>query len=197
MIRPKFFLSLPSVLLALAIASTPAIFAESETSAAKPVVDFSEPSDAEAWDVVNDGVMGGLSRGEMNVTDGALDFSGTLSLENNGGFSLVETSGGTRNFEGATGVRLRVKGDGRTYTFRLGTDARHRGDRVSYSADFETEKGEWVERVIPFADLKPIHHGESVDAPPINLANIEQIGILIGDKNAGPFEIQIDWIALD
>jgi hypothetical protein len=37
------------------------------------------------WRIVNDGVMGGLSKGQMDVSkDGVLTFSGKLSLENNG-----------------------------------------------------------------------------------------------------------------
>ena len=35
------------------------------------------------WEVVNDGVMGGISKGNFSVSDkGILNFSGTLSLEN-------------------------------------------------------------------------------------------------------------------
>jgi monofunctional biosynthetic peptidoglycan transglycosylase len=80
---------------------------------------------------------------------------------------------------------------------RLGTDERFRGDRVAYTGEFTTEDGERVERVVDFTDLIPTHHGETLDAPPVDTANIEQIGILIGDKKPGPFQVQIAWITAD
>lgn len=167
------------------------------STAADPVIDFEKPSESAKWVVVNDGVMGGLSKGAMRIDDGEMTFTGTLSLENNGGFSLVETSNGAWDFSNASGLKVRVKGDGRTYQLRLGTTERTRGDRVSYTGEFTTEDGEWVERVVRFEDLIPMHRGELMDSPPLDPANVEQIGILIGDKNPGTFAIQVDWIDVD
>jgi hypothetical protein len=41
------------------------------------------------WRAINDGVMGGVSLGEIVAIDNGLRFQGTLSLENNGGFASV------------------------------------------------------------------------------------------------------------
>lgn len=87
-----------------------------------------------------------------------------------------------------------VRGDGRTYRFRLSTDARHRGGRISYSAEFPTKAGDWTEVFVPFSDLKPGHHGNDLDGPPLNLAKIEEIGIQLADKKPGPFSVNLDWI---
>ena len=39
------------------------------------------------WKVINDGVMGGLSKGNLEFTErNTMKFSGSLSLKNNGGF---------------------------------------------------------------------------------------------------------------
>ena len=38
------------------------------------------------WQVINDGVMGGLPKGTINFTDTSLVFQGSVSLENFGGF---------------------------------------------------------------------------------------------------------------
>ena len=40
-----------------------------------------------SWQIVNDGVMGGISSSRMVEADGVLNFEGELSLENNGGFA--------------------------------------------------------------------------------------------------------------
>ena len=42
--------------------------------------DFSKPDAAQAWQPVNDGVMGGVSDGRFKITDqGTMEFFGTLS----------------------------------------------------------------------------------------------------------------------
>ena len=74
------------------------------------------------WRVVDDGVMGGLSQGKREIgDDGILRFFGTLSLENNGGFSSLRTGNVRMDLGGADGIVLRVKGDGRTYQLRFST----------------------------------------------------------------------------
>jgi hypothetical protein len=70
------------------------------------------------WQTVNDGVMGGISSSRMAEADGVLSFEGELSLENNGGFASVRRLVDT-DLSQVTGVRLEVRGDQRTYQFRL------------------------------------------------------------------------------
>src|SRR5215213_57978 len=54
--------------------------------------DFTGADAAKDWQTVNDGVMGGVSEGKFKITDKkTLEFFGTLSLENNGGFASVRT----------------------------------------------------------------------------------------------------------
>ena len=51
---------------------------------------FNNESDSRQWPATNDGVMGGISQGQSNITaDGTLRFCGTVSLENNGGFVQI------------------------------------------------------------------------------------------------------------
>jgi hypothetical protein len=58
----------------------------------KTVFDFTETDAAREWQTVNDGVMGGVSDGKFKITDKKpLEFYGTLSLENNGGFASVRS----------------------------------------------------------------------------------------------------------
>jgi monofunctional biosynthetic peptidoglycan transglycosylase len=53
---------------------------------------FASPEAAAAWQAVNDGVMGGVSEGRFKITERqTLQFYGTLSLENNGGFASVRS----------------------------------------------------------------------------------------------------------
>jgi len=58
----------------------------------RPLLDFTLPESPRLWQAVNDGVMGGVSQGRFRITDArTMEFSGNLSLENNGGFASVRT----------------------------------------------------------------------------------------------------------
>ena len=82
---------------------------------------FDSPESDLGWRVVNDNVMGGRSVGGFEVADGVLVFSGATNTDG-GGFSSIRTEARDLDLGAWQGVRLRVRGDGRTYTFRLSTD---------------------------------------------------------------------------
>lgn len=168
--------------------------AKNEPAAAGHLFDFSGAASETKWEPMTDRVMGGRSDGAVRIENGLLHFSGNLSLENRGGFSLFETVETKLDFSNAKGMKLRVRGDGRTYQLRLATSALYSGDRVQYRADFPTVEGEWREVTVPFAGMTPSHHGETLDGPPLDLADIEQVGILLGDKKPGKFALEVDWM---
>ena len=146
------------------------------------------------WVPVHDTVMGGRSEGGMEISDGILRFSGNLSLANNGGFASIRHAGAV-DLAGRTGIRLRVRGDGRSYGLRLQTEARYFRRAVTWSGTFATEAQEWVEVDVPFDGLEAGFRGRRLDGYTFDPARIELVGILLGDKNEGPFRIEIDWIA--
>jgi monofunctional biosynthetic peptidoglycan transglycosylase len=147
------------------------------------------------WGIVDDGVMGGLSQGRYEITkEGILRFFGTLSLENNGGFSSLRSQNVQMDWSGVEGLILRVKGDGRNYQIRLSTDAEYRGGEVSFQAEFATKKGEWIEIKIPFKNLLGSWRGVKLPDKTFDAAKVRRIGLLLGDKQQGPFELQVDWI---
>lgn len=158
---------------------------------------FDSNAGESTWQAQNDGVMGGVSSGQAHISQGVLHFTGELSLENNGGFAQIYSPTVRSDFSAFSAVRLSVKGDGRTYQFRLATDERFRGSRIAYRANFETEDGEWSEVLIPLNSFQPSHHGRVLAGPPINLASIRQIAILLGDGTPGPFSLKVDWIGLE
>jgi uncharacterized surface protein with fasciclin (FAS1) repeats len=126
--------------------------------------------------------------------DGAMRFSGKLSLENNGGFSLVRSETVDFNLSNDLGLLLRVKGDGRTYEARLESDARFRDWPVSFSGKFETTEGKWEQVKIPFTAFKGGFRGRDFPDQKLNPSMINQVGIILADKREGPFALEIDWI---
>ena len=59
-----------------------------EPGTCRTLVDFSDPDEFARWDVINDGVMGGLSKGHIEQVDDALSFTGTINT-NGGGFTSL------------------------------------------------------------------------------------------------------------
>ena len=146
------------------------------------------------WTVVNDGVMGGISRSRITRTEqGTGLFTGRVSLENNGGFASVRTRLADQDLSSFQGVEIRVKGNGRTYQLRFRNDAQL--DGAAYSAEFPTTVGEWTTVQIPFADFKPTFRGRQLkDYPPLDQSALRQMTFMIADKKAGPFRLEIDFV---
>ncbi|MFO7609757.1 MAG: CIA30 family protein [Candidatus Krumholzibacteriia bacterium] len=157
------------------------------------MIDFAI-ADPAAWLPVHDGVMGGLSTGALTVTAAGTGlFAGEVSLANNGGFASVRTVLGDHELGAAGGLVLRVRGDGRPYRVRLRTDQGF--DGVAYQAGFSTTAGRWLEVFCPFTDFVPVFRGRPVPAaPPLDPAAVRQLGLMIADKQAGPFALEIAWI---
>ena len=92
-----------------------------------PLFAFASPDAAAAWQAVNDGVMGGVSDGRFRITQRqTLEFYGTLSLENNGGFASVRSRPRRLGLQAGDTLVARVRGDGREYQLNLYTAERMR-----------------------------------------------------------------------
>lgn len=158
---------------------------------------FEDPPSEPGWFAQNDGVMGGISTGQPTLSEGRLVFSGSISLENNGGFAQIYSpQQAPTDFSEYTAIRLRIKGDGRRYQFRLATDAHYRGSAVAYRAEFETKANEWMDVSLPFDAFQPGFRGRLLPGPPFNPSTIQSIGFLLNDGRPGDFLLIVDWIGL-
>jgi hypothetical protein len=146
------------------------------------------------WHVVNDNVMGGRSRGGFRLEDRSLVFEGTTNTDG-GGFSSIRSEDRPFDLEAYDRIRLRVRGDGRTYTFRLTTgDTRNERRRPSYWADFETHGDDWEVVDVPFRLFRPRWRGRWLEGPELNPRAIDSLGLMIYDNRDGPFRLEVDWI---
>jgi NADH dehydrogenase [ubiquinone] 1 alpha subcomplex assembly factor 1 len=178
-----------SVIVFLILAGESSVMAEESTI----LFEFVKSEAADTWQVVNDGVMGGISDGRFRITaDKKMEFFGTLSLENNGGFASVRSRQRNLGLRKGDTILLRVRGDGREYSLNLYDPGRMMA--FSYRAVFATQKDEWIEVRIPLKSFVATSFGEIVDSPPLDSSNINALGFLLSDKKAGPFKLEIDWI---
>lgn len=159
----------------------------------KMIYDFSNEVKPTGWLIINDGVMGGLSRGNITVDEeGNGLFWGHVSLENNGGFSLARLSVPTLKASGYSKIVLEIKGDSKRYQFRL---KQTKGQMHSYVFFFETNE-DWQKIEIPFEEMQPAFRGRKLNLPDFDGDQIEEIGLLVGNKKEEDFEIRIRTITL-
>ena len=155
------------------------------------VFDFRHPprSDKPAgvWFSVDDRVMGGVSASRVEASADGLVFTGHLSLDHNGGFASIRTRPGDYGLAGTEALRLRVRGDGKTYKLGIRTDETF--DGIQYQARFHTSADAWQDVRLALADFQPSFRGRPVPAPPLDPAGIRVFGLLIADRQAGPFQL--------
>jgi len=165
-----------------------------ETDTTKILFLFENEKEIILWNSVNDNVMGGLSQGKVSYTqDSCLNFSGLISLDNNGGFSSIRTMPDNYRLGDYEGIKIKLKGDGRTYQFRIRTDRNF--DGVSFTQEFNTAINEWIEVKLPFSEFLPTFRGRILEnEKPLDPEEIKQLGFLIGDKIEGPFSLIVGKI---
>ena len=162
-------------------------------AADRTIFDFQTATNTAAWQIVNDDVMGGVSRGGFRLTNGVAVFRGEVSLENNGGFASVRSLPARHDLAGCDAFVIRARGDGRSYKFSARTARSF--DSAIYQASFTTKKGEWEEHRLPLAQFVPTFRGRVLSSePPLDPAKVTSVGFLISDKQEGPFQLEVAWI---
>jgi len=160
----------------------------------KKVYSFSTQTNIKEWRIVNDGVMGGISKSSLLLTDaGHGQFSGHVSLANNGGFTSIQLNTTAILAKDKKFIVLRVKGDGKRYEFRLKGEI---SQSASYVHQFATS-GEWENIRLTISEFYPQLMGRKLDIPNFNFERIEQLSFLISNKQEEDFQLLIDWIGLE
>lgn len=154
---------------------------------------FDTPDAAKAWQIVNDDVMGGRSVSRFKINDQSkLEFAGTLSLENNGGFASVRAAGKPLGLTQGESIFLRVRGDGRQYEFNLYTQPNFAG--YSYRQSFQTTREKWMEIELPVNKFVATWRGRVFPSEKMDAGKVCGLGFLLGDKNPGRFQLEVEWI---
>ncbi|WP_166382426.1 CIA30 family protein [Polaribacter sp. 11A2H] len=152
-----------------------------------------EKNSPDNWKIINDAVMGGKSLGSFYFNEkGNCVFEGNVSLENNGGFSLLRYRFDAVKTQKYSKIIIKVKGDGKRYQFRL--RSRLSDDHV-YISFFETSN-EWEDIEILLSDMYPTFRGNKLQKPNYSKERLEEIAFLIGNKKAEGFKLEIDSIML-
>jgi len=139
---------------------------------------------------LDDVVMGGVSLSGFRYEDGAGEkrgtpagvFSGTVRVENNGGFASVRSKDVAWDLSGAKGIRIRVKSeDGNRYKLILRDDANW--DGISWCKSFDTAPGKWTTVSVPFKDFEPVFRARTLKGSqlkaPFDQTNIRAVQLMV------------------
>jgi hypothetical protein len=113
-------------------------------------------------------------------------------LENNGGFASIQLNKKVALSDEQKFIVLRVNGDGKHYVFRLKGKT---WQSESYVYAFSTS-GEWESIKLPISEFYPQHRGRKLDIPNFGFEHIEQMSVIIANKQEEYFELLIDWIGV-
>lgn len=140
---------------------------------------------------LDDGVMGGRSitnQEAVNTIQGIL-FTGTIDT-NGGGFTSIRSPLDNGLPTDAKGVKLKYKGDGKTYKVLLSKGNGAGGpwaSSPSWQADLETKENQLEEKTIEFSSFKPSFGGRGstrneLDKYVFEQADMKQIGFMLSLK---------------
>lgn len=158
------------------------------------IFSFSNESILKEWRIVNDDVMGGISKSNLIINnDGHGFFFGNISTSYNGGFASIRYNCKRQYLNEYKNLVLKIKGDKKEYQLRIKSSL---GDYFSYVYPFKTS-GEWEFITIPLNRMHPSYRGKKLNMKNFNKNYFEQISFLISNNKNENFNILIDRIILE
>lgn len=159
---------------------------------------FITSDDLICWRSVGDPVMGGCSTGVVSKppSHDYVSFHGEVSTANGGGFSSVRGEVKKQNLERVQGFFLQIRGDGKTYAFRLITQETGESG-VVYHAEFATLPKTWLGIRLSLDNFEARIRGQRV-SPSLSLAGqtLRGAGFLVGNKQEGEFCLDVRGVYL-
>lgn len=163
-----------------------------------PQLDFGTSKNGQDWAVINDGVMGGVSQGKIQLTEDAILYHGTISLKNNGGFSSLRGPYERMDLSQFTKVSIRLKqSKGQVFAFQL--DTNRAWYLPNYKHILKTETEDWETITVSLADFKEYQVGRETGRiiASEQLGQVIRLGFINTGKKSGPFELEIDYIRFE
>ena len=152
--------------------------------------DFSDLNDSSSWFLLLDGVMGGKSTGNLKKNEHTITFTGEVSLQNNGGFSSMQSSIHPAVMDGMNAIKIKIKGDGREWILAGRKFMTPTAD--DYWFKFKTT-GDWQEVVVPISKMKRRVYGFPMIGR-ITPDQIKGLSFYIYDKKSGPYSLEVEAV---
>ena len=159
--------------------------------------DFKTSGAGRDWRAINDGVMGGLSKGRLSLTDSSMVFSGQLSFANNGGFTSFRAPFGDYDLSKFEKVTIRYRLSGPAFALML------ESSDVFWLPHFRhvlsSTEGEWTEIDFPLSGVKQyqLNSPTGKTATKEDLGKLIRIGFISSEKSTEPFSFEIDYLTFN
>ncbi len=162
-------------------------------------IDFGTEKAGKDWRIVNDGVMGGLSTSKTTLLEDSIIFSGEVSLENNGGFASMRTLITTGALSKCKTMTMRFKSNSTDRTFGLSLKNSQQYYIPYYKYIFTPKTTDWDTITVDLTDFKHYRISEIIGNTMQKKAldDVFNIALIISDKKAGNFNIEIDYIKFE
>tara|TARA_B110000003_G_scaffold274490_1_gene314589 strand:+ start:11120 stop:11665 length:546 start_codon:yes stop_codon:yes gene_type:complete len=157
-------------------------------------IDFGEEKKGHYWKVINDGVMGGISKGSKELTKNSMLYKGKVSLDNNGGFSSLRRSFSDKDISMFNEIEIRYRSVGISLAFTIAVS--QRWYIPNYKISLDGTSSEWTTTTIKLSDLRKHYIGKPMNEmlKKETLKEIVRIGFITDEKKYGNFEFEIDFI---
>ncbi|MEM1319562.1 MAG: CIA30 family protein [Bacteroidota bacterium] len=161
-------------------------------------IDFGQSKDGQNWNVINDGVMGGLSQGQAQLSENGLLFKGKVSLANNGGFASFKGPFEPTDLSDFETVKIRLRSTGCQFAMTL--EMYERFYYPYFKHPLQTSgSGEWEILELKLSDFKAYQMGRLVGTKLTDKEKKEiiRLGVITNEKREIPFELEIDYISFE
>ena len=157
-------------------------------------IDFGIGKNGQNWRTVNDGVMGGLSRGVLKYEKDFVHYEGKISLDNNGGFSSFRSPYQNFDLSEYKSLKLRYRLKGMDFAFTMALDQRFY--MPNFKQDVPNTDFKWNTIELPIDNFKKHRMGYKIGGSPSTkeLDRVIRIGFISNEKREAPFEFEIDYI---
>lgn len=157
--------------------------------------DFGAKKDFGKWSIINDDVMGGLSRSNASLDADAILFAGVVSLKNNGGFVSLRSALGNYDLSDFTYCEVRFKSETKR-KFEILIEKDTPFYLPKFRVKFGATKEDWQTITIPLKDFEISRMGSTIQQgiDPDVLQSIQRIGFILADKQEGSFQLWIDYL---
>jgi hypothetical protein len=145
------------------------------------------------WFIVNDGVMGGLSLGQGQITEEGFKFFGTVSLRNNGGFTSLRGPYSNYKLQEFKEVEVRYKSTGVQQALQFSVNERF------YVPNYKVHvpnSEEWVIKRFELSEVQQYRLGNATGAYLTKTASDEiiRLSFITDEKREGSFTLEVDYI---
>lgn len=160
-------------------------------------IDFGQKKEGRNWQVVNDGVMGGRSQGNAQLTENSILFKGKVSLDNNGGFSSLRSQFSNQKLSNYSKVEIRYRSTGISLAMTLSVS--QRWYVPNYKTSLSGTQGEWKTVTLPLQNFQKHYIGKPMNETlnEASKAEIIRLGFITDEKKYGDFEFEIDYILFE